>query len=80
MGEDLLAFADGDLINHGDKVIIQWSTKVMGPPNDLIEKIAIYPIANVHYACRTIGDYSRPFKHQIGLGFATTILLCYQFV
>ena len=75
MGENLLPFADGDIINHGDKVTLQWSTKVMGPPNDLIDKISIYPIANVPYACRTLGNYSRPLKHQIGLAFATTILL-----
>jgi hypothetical protein len=75
MGEDLLPFADGDLINHGVKVILKWSTKVMGPPNDLIEKISIYPIADVHYACRALGNYARPLKHQIGLVFATTILL-----
>ena len=60
MGEDLLPFDDGDLINHGDKIILQWSTKVLAPPKDPIEKMSIYPIANVHYACRTLGNYSRP--------------------
>jgi hypothetical protein len=80
MVEDLVPFADGDLINHGDKVILQWSTKVMGPPNDLIERILIYPIANVHYACMTLNSYYRPLKHQTELAFATTILLLYQFV
>ena len=27
MGEDLLPFADGDIINHGDKVILQCAEK-----------------------------------------------------
>ena len=75
MGEDSLPFARGGLVSQGDKVILQWSTKVMGPPNDLREKISTYPIANVDYACRALGNYSRPLKHQIGLAFAATILL-----
>jgi len=33
------------------------------PTNDLIEKVAIYMIANVDYACKTLGNYSRPLKH-----------------